>query len=160
MQVLKWYILRATKRHLKMASTILCIVLNVQYQIILEQKRQNCHYRRKYSPFYFVISSLLGVWMILLLGFRFFFSFYFFSLKIILYFILNPNQWSKTWKVIISLTLNTVCLLNELTALPWKQPFTNKHAGSDLATMSRLCKHLIITIKLSTNIHYCSLFKR
>lgn len=86
--------------------------------------------------------------------------FSFFSFEIILYFILNPNQRSKAWEVIISLNLNTVCLLNEPTALPWKQPFTNKHAGSDLATMSRLCKHLIITIKLSINIHYCSLFKR
>lgn len=59
---------------------------------------------------------------------------------------------------------NTVCLPNEPTAMPSKRPSkrlpANQRARSDLATMSRLCKHLIITIKLSINLHYCSLLKR
>lgn len=58
------------------------------------------------------------------------------------------------------LNTSTVGLLNESAAVPRKQLPANKHAPSDLATMSRLCKHLIITIKLSINLHYCSLFKR
>lgn len=52
----------------------------------------------------------------------------------------------------VSLNSNTVCLLNEPAAVPRKRLPANKHAPSDLATMSRLCKHLIITIKLSINL--------
>lgn len=55
---------------------------------------------------------------------------------------------------------NTVRLPNEPAAVPRKRLPANRRAPSDLATMSRLCKHLIITIKLSINLHYCSHFKR
>lgn len=76
------------------------------------------------------------------------------------FFKINIKQRRGEWELVVSLNPNTVCLLNEPAAVPRKQLPANKHAGSDLATMSRLCKHLIITIKLSINLHYCSLFKR
>jgi len=76
------------------------------------------------------------------------------------FFKINIKQRRGEWELVVPLNPNTVCLLNEPAAVPRKQLPANKHARSDLATMSRLCKHLIITIKLSINLHYCSLFKR
>lgn len=60
----------------------------------------------------------------------------------------------------VFLNPHTVCLLNEPAAVATTLLPAHKHAPSDLTTMSRLCKHLIITIKLSINLHYGSLFKR
>lgn len=85
---------------------------------------------------------------------------YFTSLFVDFFFLINIKQRRGEWELVVSLNPNTVCLLNEPAAVPRKQLPANKHARSDLATMSRLCKHLIITIKLSINLHYCSLFKR
>lgn len=129
-QALKRCILKATKKHLKVAFRVLCVTSYVQYQVFRPHLRKDLVF---HMVFYFIIPIL-------------------FKKK-------NPNQGSKEWELVISLNLNTVCLLNELATLPRKQPSANKRAGSDLATMSRLCKHLIITIKLSINMHYCSLFK-
>lgn len=87
-------------------------------------------------------------------------SVFYFIICSFFFLLVNIKQSRGEWEVVVSLNLNTVCLLNEPAALPRKQLPANKHARSDLATMSRLCKHLIITIKLSINLHYCSLFKR
>ena len=87
-------------------------------------------------------------------------SVFYFIICSFCFLLVNIKQRRGEWELVVSLNPNTVCLLNEPAAVSRKQLPANKHARSDLATMSRLCKHLIITIKLSIHLHYCSLFKR
>ena len=120
---------------------MLCIkILNIRFIFKLFWGRKgSCFPYEGNSVFYFIICRVL-----------------FWVFKYIYIYIKQRRR----KQLVVSLNPNTVCLLNEPAAVPRKQLPANQHARSDLATMSRLCKHLIITIKLSINLHYCSLFKR